>query len=219
MRRTAWPAMLLCAVVLSTACTRTSEGVPTASSAESASATTTSEVPSTTEEVPGVAPTPGPVSGGQDCAPTAPVTAQVRAADPEAPTAVVGVPEGWTTTPTPEGMKLQGPQQMSATVTIAATPLDPAAAFREYADDMTGQAMMSTLSVLPAETCGFSGQKLMGMLGGSTPGSVNYQARIVHVPAAGSNYLIAVYAEAPVDTPGFDDDASILTDGLGVGLP
>lgn len=99
---------------------------------------------------------------------------------------------------------------MSGTVTITATPMGPAQAFRRYADDLTAESELSTLSLLPAQTCGFSGQKLMGQLD-----EVVYEARIVHVPG----YLIAVYAEAPTGTPDFDAAAAVPTGGLRIGLP
>lgn len=222
--------LLACAVLLAPACTRSSDGAPSAQNTESATATTSSTATATatsetappvvtTDDVPGVAPTPA-TSTDEDCAPAAPpaVPVDVRIGDPAAPTVVVGTPEGWTSAPSPDGVTLTGPAGMTGTVTITATPLDPAAAFRGYADDLTGSTSMSTLSLLPAETCGFSGQKLMGMLGGEDSGkadNVVYQARIVHVPG----YLIVVYAEAPTGTTDFDTAATVLTGGLQVGLP
>lgn len=223
MTRGALPVLLLCAVLLAPACTRTSDGAATAQSAEYRTATTSFAPPSsiappvvTTDDVPGVAPTPA-TSPGEDCAPAAPpaVPVDVRIDDPAAPTLVVGTPEGWTPAPSPDGVALTGPAGMSGTVTIAATPLDPAAAFRGYADDLTASTTMSTMSLLPAETCGFSGQTMMGQLGGTVPDTVVYQARIVHVPG----YLIAVYAQAPTGTADFDAAASVLTGGLQIGLP
>jgi hypothetical protein len=218
------PALLVCTVMLAPACTRSSDGAATAQSGQSStpatsSTTTASAAPpaAPADDVPGVVPTPGASPTDEDCAPAAPpaVPVDVRIDDPAAPTVVVGAPQEWTTTPSPDGATLTGPENMSATVTITATPLDAAAAFRGYADDLTAKTEMSTLSLLPAETCGFSGQKLMGMLGGTTPENVVYQARIVHVPG----YLIAVYVEAPTDTAGFDDAAAVLTQGLRIGLP
>lgn len=223
MTRSVLPAVLVCAMVFAPACTRSSDGAATAQSGQSSTAApsstaTASAAPPmvTTDDVPGVAPTPA-TSSDEDCAPSAPpaVPVDVRIDDPAAPTVVVGAPQEWTTTPSPDGATLTGPENMSATVTITATPLDAAAAFRGYADDLTAKTTMSTLSLLPAETCGYSGQKLMGMLGGVTPGSVLYQARIVHVPG----YLIAVYVEAPTDTADFDAVAPVLTEGLRIGLP
>ncbi|MEW5812975.1 MAG: hypothetical protein AB1925_26415 [Actinomycetota bacterium] len=209
--------LLLCGVLLAPGCTRGSDGSATAVSAETATAATSSAPASsaappvvTIEDMPGVAPTPA-TSTDEDCAPTAApaVPVDVRIADPAAPNVVVGAPQGWTSAPSPDGVALTGPGGMSGTVTVSATPLDPAAAFRGYADDLTARAAMSTLSLLPAETCGFSSQKLMGQLD-----DVVYQARIVHVPG----YLIVVYAQAPTGTSEFDTAAPVLTGGMSIGL-
>lgn len=202
-------AVLVGAVLFSPSCARSSDGTPTALTSETGTPTTTSEASSAVpiDDAPGVMPTPAS-SPGEDCSPGG-VPTDVRIDDPNAPTVVIGMPDGWTATPSPAGATVQGPG-MSGTVTIAATPLDPAEAFRRYADDLTAESELSTLSLLPAETCGFSGQKLMGQLD-----EVVYQARIVHVPG----YLIAVYVEAPTGSPDFDSAASILTAGVQIGLP
>ncbi|KKF02285.1 hypothetical protein [Mycolicibacterium obuense] len=186
-------------------CVRGSDGSPTMRPAESSTAAASSAVP--TDDVPGVVPTPAATSD-EDCAPVG-VPVDVRIDDPKAPTVVVGVPDGWTATPAQDGVTMQG-RGVSGTVTITATPMGPAQAFRRYADDLTAESELSTLSLLPAQTCGFSGQKLMGQLD-----EVVYEARIVHVPG----YLIAVYAEAPTGTPDFDAAAAVPTGGLRIGLP
>ncbi|MBX7452056.1 hypothetical protein GR927_29045 [Mycolicibacterium sp. 3033] len=202
--------LLAAGMLLLPSCARSSDGTPTAVSAESGTSTTTSEAPVTAaiDDAPGVVPTPAS-SPDEDCTPAG-VPTDVRIDDPKAPTVVVGVPVGWTAAPSSDGATLTGSAAMSGSVTIAATPLDAAAAFRGYADDLTADAELSTLSLLPAQTCGFSGQKLMGQLD-----DVVYQARLVHVPG----YLVAVYVEAPTGSPDFDAAASVLTDGLQIGLP
>ena len=53
---------------------------------------------------------------------------------------------------------MQGPDGMSAIVTIAATTLDPEAAFRDYTDEIMAQSAVSSVSVLPAELCGTAGR-------------------------------------------------------------
>lgn len=191
--------------LLLASCVRGSDGSPIMRPAESSTAAASSAVP--TDDVPGVVPTPAATSD-EDCAPVG-VPVDVRIDDPKAPTVVVGVPDGWTATPAQDGVTMQG-RGMSGTVTITATPMVPAQAFRRYADDLTAESELSTLSLLPAQTCGFSGQKLMGQLD-----EVVYEARIVHVPG----YLIAVYAEAPTGTPDFDAAAAVPTGGLRIGLP
>ena len=69
----------------------------------------------------------------------------------------------------------------SATVTIAQTQLDPADAFTEYADKVMAVSAVSSVSVLPAELCGYSGQKLMGAWSDNPQQSVEFLDRIVHI--------------------------------------
>ena len=68
---------------------------------------------------------------------------------------------------------------MFATVTIAQTKLDPAEAFTEYADKVMAVSAVSSVSVLPAELCGYSGQKLMGAWSDTPQQSVEFLDRIV----------------------------------------
>lgn len=119
----------------------------------------------------------------------------------------------------PGGARLEGPDGMWATVTIGVVSPDPEAAFRAFTDDLTAQAAISTVSVLPGDMCGYSGQKLIGVLSGDADDAVQYEARIVHVPTATEAYLIAVYAEAPGEAEGFDTPAALLTDDFEIGLP
>ena len=91
-------------------------------------------------------------------------TALATVADPVAPRITVRVPDGWSSKKgtADVGLVLSGPDDMVASVTIAATLLDPAAAFTRYGDDVMARFPISTLSLLPGDFCGFSGQKLMG---------------------------------------------------------
>ena len=59
--------------------------------------------------------------------------------------------------------------------------LDPAAAFTEYADEVMAVSAVSSVSVLPAELCGYSGQKLMGAWSDTPQQSVEFLDRIAHV--------------------------------------
>ena len=90
---------------------------------------------------------------------------------------------------------------MSATVTIAATQLDPAAAFKKYVDDLMAESAVSSVSVLPGQLCEFSGQKLMGAWSDTPQNAVEFKDRIVHVwTNSGNDYLVAVHVEAPTGT-------------------
>ncbi|UJL31158.1 hypothetical protein HZU38_12570 [Mycolicibacterium vanbaalenii] len=77
---------------------------------------------------------------------------------------------------------------------------------------------MSTVSMLPADMCGFSGQRLMGMLsdGGD---SIEYEDRLVQVPTGNGDHLIAIHVQAPSGAPGFADAAAHVTQDFEVGLP
>lgn len=222
--------LLMCAAAVLSACTRSSDGVPTAGGGAEREVTTTETSATASpspgqwdDSEPGVVPTTQPPApAGTVCASPVlpPVRTIAQVSDPGAPTATVGVPDGWSTSPgngDPEGARLEGPEGMEAIVTITPTTLDPAAAFREYVDALTEDATVSTVSTLPAELCGYSGQKLMGMLSDNAQ-SVKYEDRIVHVNTAGEDYLIVVHVEAPSDTPGFDEAASVLTEDFEIGL-
>jgi hypothetical protein len=228
MNRAGWAALALACVLA--ACVRTSDGVPVAGDE---AATVTSSAPSTmrpTEEAdqyaPGVVPTtrapvpPNTVACSQPVEPSVRMTAAVD--DPHAPKITVGVPEGWSMTAGSGdvGGRLEGPRRMWATVTIAQTQPDPSAAFRKYADDLMAESAVSSVSIMPVELCGFSGQKLMGAWSDTPQNAVEFQDRIVHVwTNSGNNYLVAVHVQAPTGTEGFDAAASLLTEDFRVELP
>lgn len=228
--RRALIATAMAVALIASACTRVSDGVPTVRSdarAPTSDPARTSQTPTPSDDpedaMPGVVATTQPP---QPCTPDAPMPVQVVAqvSDPQAPTATVGVPDLWSMSSggaDPQGARLQGPDGIWASVTISPTPLGPAAAFRQYDDDRTSGAAISTMSLLPGQLCGYSGQKLMGMLSAGTEGTatVQYQDRVVHVPGPVQDYLIAVRVEAPSGAPGFTEAASQLTDDFGIGLP
>lgn len=108
---------------------------------------------------------------------------------------------------------------MAGDVTIAAASSDAAAAFTRYADDVMAKYPISSLSALPAELCGYSGQKLMGNWADNPDRSIQYRDRIVHIWTNDKDYLVAVHAEALSGTSGFDEAASVLTGDFGVSVP
>ena len=214
--------VVLLAVLAASACTRSSDGVPVAAPAQQSTGTTTATT-GRDEPAPGVVPTPEPRAGPEPlCAPTTlpPVRTVALVADPDAPTATVAVPDGWSMSGGngDVGAELNGPAGMRAVVTIAATDADAETAFREYADQLTADSSITTLSVLPGELCGLSGQTLLGILSDGTE-TVQYRDRIVHVPTGERDYLIAVHVTAPSDASGFDEPAALLTDDFEIGLP
>lgn len=148
-------------------------------------------------------------------------TTVAAVADPAAPRITVKLPDGWSATPGSGdvGALLAGPDDMVAEVTIAATPLDPAAAFTRYADDVMARYPISTLSLLPGDFCGYSGQRLMGTWAQDPDQSLQYQDRIAHIWTNTKDYLVAVHVEAPAGTPGFDAAADVLTDEFSIVIP
>ncbi|GAT07785.1 hypothetical protein H7I77_27725 [Mycolicibacterium novocastrense] len=217
---------------LLTACVDNSEGVPIAEEAAvsdttiTATTTPSSTMPSDPDvdtALPGIVPTPPPSAPGGGCTLSGPPSEQVSAAvpDPAAPTITVALPAGWSTTAGQGdvGLRLTGPDQMWATVTIAKTALPPAEAFERYADDAVAASDISTLSVLPAELCGYSGQKLLGSWADAPGSAVEFGDRIAHIPTSTGDYLVAVHVQAPAQTPGFDPLASPLLGEFGIVIP
>jgi hypothetical protein len=232
MNRTRWAALALACLLA--ACVRTSDGV---SVAGEEAATVTSPTPSATtqptqptqesdESAFGVVPTtrapipPNTVTCSQPI--NAPVRMTAEVDDPQAPRITVGVPDGWSMTAGSGdvGGRLEGPRGMWATVTIVPTQLDPASAFRKYADEIMEESAVSTVSILPGELCGYSGQKLMGAWSDTPQTAVEFEDRIVHVwTNSGNSYLVAVHVQAPTGTDGFDPAAALLTEDFEVRLP
>ena len=230
MKLTRWTMfVLLCmAAVPVTACVRTSEGVPVAAEPgmlipAPPSAPPTPEgdqsrfgvVPTMRAPIP---PTPPP----------APRRASRRSRWPPGstihtrPRITVGVPDSWSMSVGggDVGGRLAGPRGMQATITIAQTQLEPAAAFKKYADDLMTDSAVSSVSVLPGQLCGYSGQKLMGAWSDTPQDAFEYRDRVVDIwTNSGNNYLVAVHVQAPTDTPGFDPAAALLTGDFDVLLP
>ena len=219
---------LCLAVAVIPGCVRMSDGVAVAGDAAmTVRPTPVKTVPNQAVTLPayGVVPTtrvpipPNTVTCAQPVKPTVGFVSEV--ADPHAPKVTVGVPKGWSMTGGSGdiGGRLGGQDGMSATVTIAKTALDPAAAFRKYADDLMAKAAFSSLSVLPGELCGYSGQTLMGTSAATPQNAVQFEDRIVHVWTNQGDYLVAVHAQAPTGAPGFDAAASVLTGDFDIALP
>jgi len=148
-------------------------------------------------------------------------TAVASTGDPGAPQVTIALPPGWTSQPGSGnvGVQLSGPGGMVGDVTITAVSLDAAASFTHYADDVMAKYPISSLSALPDELCGYSGQKLMGNWADSPDKSIQYKDRIVHVWTNDKDYLVAVHVQAPSGAVGFDEAASVLIGDFGVSIP
>lgn len=230
--RTSTVAITFVAAGVAAACVRTSDGVPIAAPSTAAGPTSSSPPPSTatpttdSDQAPfGVLPTiqvPVPV-GAVTCAPPAKPAIMITAivADPTAPQITVAVPPGWSSSPGSGdvGARMEGPDGMSAVVTIAPTELDPAAAFRDYTDRLMGKSAVSSVSILPGELCDYSGQKLMGAWSDTPQNSVEFDDRVVHIWTNTRNYLVSVHVQAPTGVPGLDAASALLTEDFEVRLP
>ena len=82
------------------------------------------------------------------------------------------------------------------------------------------ESAVSSVSVLPGELCGYSGQKLMRCMVGHAP-----ERRRIRRPHRArldqqrQNYLVAVHVEAPTGTPDFDAAATLLTEDFEIVIP
>lgn len=240
-RAPAVAAVLLIACVAS-GCTKTGSGEPVVATTEVATTTTEASATSTATSTPsanpstsssqpfelppfGVVPTTrAPLSPNADiCAPdnSSTVTFGATVADPAAPSLVVGVPAGFVPSSGDGDVAatMAGPDGMSATVTIVATELDPAAAFKKYGDDVTAGSPISSLSILPGDLCGYSGQELMGTLADKPGEAVEFRDRIVHIWTNTKSYLVAIHLQGASGTPGFDAAATVLMADFGIRIP
>ncbi len=229
MKRFSWATVVPAVVIslLSAGCVRTDEGV--AIRTEDAETSLTAQAPTTRSSddsgpvAPGiVATTRAPIPADTVTCAQPPRVPRVTAltADPQAPRVTVGLPDGWSDpSVSGDGVKLSGPDGMSAEVTITQTKLDPAAAFTEYADKVMAVSAVSSVSVLPDELCDYSGQKLMGAWSDTPQQSVEFLDRIVHVWTNTNDYLVAVHVQAPAGTDSFDAAAAVLTEDFAVRLP
>jgi hypothetical protein len=230
-KRFGWATLVLLSLVapLATGCVRTDEGVAIPSQDV---ATTTGARPQPTQSTEDAGPaapgilttsrTPVPADTVSCSQPVKPaVTAVAQVSDPAAPKITVAVPEGWSVEPGSGdiGLRMQGPNGMFATVTITQTKLDPAAAFTEYADKVMAVSPVSSVSVLPAELCGYSGQKLMGGWSDTPQQSVEFLDRIAHIWTNSDDYLVAIHVQAPAGTDGFDAASTVLIEDFAVGIP
>ena len=221
-------AMAVVLAFLATGCARTGVGLPVAGDTGSSSPPPPSALPTTKADAtaaPGVLPTarapirPGTVTCSPPLRPAVAATAEVT--DPSAPRITVAVPDGWSASPGSGdiGARLNGPDGMWATVSIAVTQHDPAATFRQYVDRLVGDSALSSVSVLPAALCGYSGQKLLGALAYAPQAAVEFRDRIVDVWTNTQTYLVAIHVQAPTDVPGFDAPATQLTVDFEVRIP
>ncbi|WP_244603767.1 hypothetical protein [Mycobacterium attenuatum] len=140
--------------------------------------------------------------------------------DPAAPRITISVPDGWTSEPGAgdTALTLDGPNGMSATVTIAPTDRQPDGAFLAYTAALGGSMRRLNFSVIGVPFCGFSSQLLTGTLQGSS-GPIEFADRIAHIWTNTKNYLVAIHLEGPAAVPGFRSAKSALMQNFAVAIP
>lgn len=140
-------------------------------------------------------------------------------ADPAAPRITVTLPDGWTSEPGQGdvALTLGGPDGMTGTVTIAATTLDPAAAFADYAAMLRRSKPDLQVDTEGAKFCGYSSQKLTGTFLGP-PGTLDFADRITHIWTKTNKYLVTMHLEGPA-APGFDAAKTALMQDFAVVIP
>ena len=155
---------------------------------------------------------PGPAEGGIG------TVAQVH--DSAAPRITMTVPDGWTSEPGRRdvALSLSGPDGMTGLVTIAASQLDPARAFSDYAAALAHSKRDFHVDTLGAKFCGYSSQKLVGTFGGAS-GTVEFVDRLTHIWTNTDKYLVAIHLEGPEDTPGFSAAEAALMLDFAVVIP
>lgn len=197
-------------------------GTTTADATQPQTTTTKSDAPSFEMPVYGVEPTTTRVltPGEVTCPPPAGRTVTVHSSAPGSPTLTVGVPEGFSeATSHGDGVRLTGPAGMTAEITLTPTTRDARDDFERYSDDRVKKYPINSVSVLPGDLCGYSGQKLMGMLAEQPGKATDYADRIVHLWTNSGDFLAVVRLEAPGETPGFDDARSAMLADFGVTMP
>lgn len=221
-------AACLVAIAVLSGCAKTTEGValPAGRPVASVAGPSTAQRPTgTSTPVPGIEETlpdhippnafacfPEPTGIG------AGTVAQVS--DPAAPRITVSVPDGWTSEPGQGdvALALSGPDGTTGAVTIAATTLDPAAAFADYAGMLARSKPDFKVDTVGAKFCGYSSQKLTGTFSGSS-GSLDFADRITHIWTNTDKYLVTIHLEGPADAPGFEAAKTALMQDFAVVIP
>jgi hypothetical protein len=135
--------------------------------------------------------------------------------DPAAPRLTIALPEGWNPAAGTGDVALTstGPGGISEKVSITPTDLDPGGAFLRYAADLRTRNPGVTVSVTPAQFCGYSSQLLSGA------GAAAFADRVTHIWTNTKSYLAVVHLEGPAGAPGFDAAKSTAMQQFGVVIP
>jgi hypothetical protein len=214
----------LVAVAMLSGCIRTIDGIA-AWTGGSVASTATSRQPRTGTAAPGIETTlpdhippnalacfPGPPGIG--------IGTVAQVPDLAAPRITVTVPDAWTSDPGQRdvALSLGGPDGMTGSVTIAATKLDPAAAFSDYSDMLARSKPGLHVDIVGANFCGYSSQKLAGTFLGPS-GPLEFADRITHIWTNTNKYLVTIHLEGSEDTSGFGAAKTALMQDFAVVIP
>ena len=143
-----------------------------------------------------------------------------QVSDAAAPRITVTRPDGWTSEPGERevALALVGPDGLTGTVTVAATKLDPAAAFADYAAMLAHSRPDLHVDTVGAAFCGYSSQKLTGAYLGPL-GTLDFADRITHIWTNTANYLVIIHLEGPADAAGFEAAKNALMQDFAVVIP
>jgi hypothetical protein len=222
--RAALGAACLTVIAALPGCVRTTVGVP-AWTGEPATSTAPQSTAGNSTPVPGIETTladhmppdafaclPEPTGIG--------IGTVAQVSDPAAPRVTVTRPDGWTSESGQRdvALTLAGPDGLAGAVTIAATKLDPAAAFADYAAMLTRRKPDLHVDTTGAPFCGYSSQKLTGTYLGP-PGTLDFADRITHIWTNTDKYLVTTHLEGSADAPGFDAAKTALIQDFAVVIP
>ncbi|BBX98163.1 hypothetical protein MLAC_34570 [Mycobacterium lacus] len=210
-------------------CHTTPGGMLGGGTASSAAPSSTSAVPKPpsdpAEAVPGIAVTlPDRIPpNALVCLPPRPGdgrAASAEVSDPGAPKITISMPDGWNSSAGTgdTALMLIGPDGMSATVTIAATELEPGGSFLRYTANLGGSMPRLKFSVAGAQFCGYSSELLTMTIQGPA-GAIDLADRIAHIWTNSKQYLVAIHLEGPAGAAGFGAAKSRLMQDFGIVIP
>lgn len=128
----------------------------------------------------------------------------------------VRVPDGFTAASRAGTARLtmSGPGELTAAVEVRSADPGPRTAFSRYISERIGGSQDQVVNVLPGPMCGYSGQRIGGLLDGD-----DFADRIVHVGTGSGDFLLVVALQGPSGAGDFGATRSALLADFGVRLP
>jgi hypothetical protein len=88
-------------------------------------------------------------------------------------------------------------------------------AFLRYAADLRTAKPGVKVTVAPAQSCGYSSQRLSG----AGPGAIDFADRITHIWTNTKAYLVAIHLQGPAGAPSFEAAKSTVMQQFAVVIP